>query len=412
MRKEVCSNCDRSTMNNVLLSCHCYRGIHSWVMRELGAILSNQFKVTYYDENVLYNKIDAVICLNVLGYEQVKRNVQDTTLSIIYFFCKSDIVEEYPYDYSTFDRIIMIEDTHDISCGTLDMFEFLYKTPIPMDVSKSNRYLKQRSDISDRITFILQDKFMLLKWLPLVNSISNTYHKVCLLSKDKPNSNCLSSTVTWVGYELDRLAEICYMSRIVLTNRECSLFCIRNGVPTLIIGEGYGGLVSNDNIKEHYYASFNGDTTDDNCIPYPSISQDINMLLCEKDLDRSPVIKLCNEVRNTSNTILSIVNDVINHKKVSCRYFFNEEDYDLALMPNGRCLVFNIVFKNVQFEVDLQGHQIIVAFSYGRKIEEVSEFLGVENDHAFQTFIYELIDNKILVSEYVKNCCIKGYNKN
>lgn len=76
----------------------------------LKRILQEEYRVVEYSEDLAeVTGFDAVLCINRMGYRQIRNLLNNLDVPVVYCFCKSDMVQEFPYDHASYSRIIAVE---------------------------------------------------------------------------------------------------------------------------------------------------------------------------------------------------------------------------------------------------------------------------------------------------------------
>lgn len=115
-------------------------------------------------------KYDVIIAFNLKGFNQVSTLRTNYNIPLIYTFCISEIVNEYLFNTTQFEKILLINDDRNYH-PNLFRNDFTTNLIVPFELTyKDSVYTERKTDI-----IVKTDHDTLLKILPVLNN-HGEYH--------------------------------------------------------------------------------------------------------------------------------------------------------------------------------------------------------------------------------------------
>lgn len=369
-------------------------------------IKSNQDKIIFCNDNLqvqlfketLHLEYDIIIAFNLKGYNYIKAYQKENNIPLIYALCNSDIENEYLLEHNLIDRILLINDDRNFYPT---FFPFEYTTSITFPFKFINNNIV--SSINESNILVYSDNATLLKIIPVLNNhgefkftiISETPNRI----KKLVNGHILVANINKI-----KLDEHIQNALFVIGSGEFILRSLQFEKPSIVVGKyGYGRLVSNENINQHFGSNFLGRIGGQavESIPFNLLSFEIVRLMNNiesiKNDSKQLRIILHEQYNLTANIVDRLINATIskpniwNRKLKLCSiYWFIEINHKSYVIVDSR------MFK-IQDLITVDEYHIINQFKKASTPRSVLKKSGNKDKDKFLMFIERMRTNKTLL---------------
>lgn len=239
----------------ILFLSHTYKTAHDVLTRGIIEVLTrnNHCVDCEPQESVSY---DCVFVFNRRALENYDVMLREKQLPVIYFFCLSDITREYIVT-DIMSLTLMFKDKI-LNIGNFP-YRILYQDMIfPSYISKSAPHnYNERPLIYIRIENDYLGELTFLKLLPLLNQMDN--YLIHYQSEHSGLQHLITNPCVEIINSKQNIREEINKADIVIGSGMIAAFSVQQEKKIIVVGErGYGGLVTNENLKYHISNCFQG----------------------------------------------------------------------------------------------------------------------------------------------------------
>lgn len=390
----------------ILFLSHCYKVIHYSLVKEITSCLEkcNHKVSSIFDESVTY---DCILVFNKKKLKNHSKAFEGMKKPVIYLFCISDVVKEYPVlEHVT--RIIAFKDKV-LKIQHLPLVSAIYQELIlPVDtfqietmqnIQKQN--VTSKEDNRRLIYVNLDDEYFggltFLKILSLLNLFRD--YEIHYQPKRGIGREFINEHIKLINPQSD-INDSINRADIVIASGYVAYLATQRGKKTIVVGEkGYGGVVSGDNLEYHmanFFQGRNGGKFDEH-IPYPLLSKAIGADVPDMRKIHDKLLLLHNRNQDRFIQLIEFIvsNVAISETDPTTNYIFNQ-DYTL-IKRNNRFWLCKRVFMKLYKSVNESEVTVIYAFQKPSSIGEVLNMFPKEYGEIIREYVHELITKRILI---------------
>lgn len=386
----------------ILFLSYCYKKIHYLVLKEMIACLErNNYKVSMqFDESVTY---DCILIFNKKELMKHKKVLTTVKMPVIYLFCMSDIVKEYPV-LTCITKIIALKDKI-LNSQHLSLISLIQQEMIlPAKQDELNVHKQTACIQRDNRTLIyvnIDDEYFkgltFLKLLPLLNYLHE--YEIIYQSPQGIGREFINKHIRLISSKYN--SEDCIdQANIVIASGYTAYRSVLKGKKTIVAGEkGYGGLVTADNLGYHlanFFQGRNGGKFDES-IPFPLMENAIKTDMPDVGELQKKLLYLQNQNQGIWIQLIQTITYYARKGKpdLTVSYILNP-DYYLEKI-NKRIWLSKRIFRTMYKSVNESESTVINAFQQAHTIRDILDMFPSEYEEDIKEYIWELIGQKILI---------------
>lgn len=389
-------------MKSILLCIDAYRTMHKYIAETFEYVLSSKYNIdkvyisntleicsdTNIQANVIY---DFIICLNSKSYTFIQlQRIGIYNSPIIYVYCASDSVKEFPYIYSNFSDVICIQD----GINTLPLnYSFINKIRIPI-LFRNTINIKERTK-NKNIVFGCDDN-VLIRISKTINKVDALFGNVVVVSSSSKAHRFLNKSITCINGLSDEIIKILNNASIVIGSGDIIAQAIATGISSIVIGEcGYGGSITQYNYDLFHSLGFNGRIggTPYEYIPEDLIITDIRISMNGDSV--SPVYETFygSKLKIFSKELEDIFQLNIENEKIDKEFqkYLRNSDFDIFPIGDNLYVITDIISGENLFILEEKEYEAINYFNIPTSLSKVLK--SYDDPHFYE----QLITNKFIL---------------
>jgi len=368
------------------------------------------YKLISDDDLKSSNKYDIILAYNKAGLGKAKKYTDKNYLPLIYVISANEITREYPDDFRSISKILLLNDYGNAPQNILPRYlTELFYLPISL---KSKREYKLQNKKKPVILIDIEsgkNSSSLYQIVPTLNMLTNFDINLLLSSKTFPkvfNSNIK------VIYRNESIAhDMTIKADIVIGNGNSIKVGVGSCKPCIVIGlRGYGGIVSKINFNIQYKSNFQGRIGGElgEYVPVKVLMDEIYDIIEQGDEKTNTVIYenyelLKSKYADTVNKLHNLLKrEIKNHKILSgnlnvARVILSK-GFGFVPFSKNHFTIINILTRQKHSIIEKEEFEIINLFRKGNIVEDALIESGYEEQpELFIEFVKELVNEKILI---------------
>ncbi len=359
---------------------------------------------------------DIIIAYKRLGLQQILPFARQKRVPIIYVTDGNEMITAYP-DITSIAKIVVVEDINAVPMKMLRK-DLIHVIPIlpPLHFSSETQSTSKKKASEEKKRLLIDISRFNLKYtsvvyqlIPLCNILINI--DITILYDETPLLPFFNTNITVLNKNMVLIEEIIAKSDMVIGNGDAIIRSVVAGKPCVVIGEqGYGGIVTSQNLKIYYQNNFQGRIGGylDEYIPEHILQDDIQSLTTldiekRKELVEGNKKTLSDIYKELTKSWKNVLIETIQQEN---QLINNLSDCTLQLSPDLALLPFPdekfaLTYKatrQVHSNLEKEEAAIIMLFNEPVKVKKALKKSDYKEEATmFMEFIQMLVIEKILM---------------